>query len=79
MLEKKLLLSNKVYFFTVLVVDVGVLFLALADLKIAPFLGVYAGWALLIAGFGALYLVAATLINTTFGKSIVPLPAPFVK
>jgi len=71
--------ANKVFFFTVLVVDVGVLFLALADLKIAPFLGVYAGWALLIAGCGALYLVAATLINTTFGKTIVPLPAPFVK
>lgn len=71
--------ANKLFFWVVISADIGVLFIALSDLKVAPFLAPYAGWVLLLTGLGALYLVAATLINTTFGKSVIPLPSPYVK
>jgi uncharacterized protein len=71
--------SNKVFFWVVVSADVAVLFLALADLKVAPFLAPYAGWVLLLTGLGALYLVAAIAINGTFGKPVIPLPAPYIK
>lgn len=71
--------SNKVFFWTVVLADIGVGMLALVDLKIAPFLAPYAGWVLLGVGIGAFYLVGAVLINGTFGKTIIPLPAPYIK
>jgi succinate-acetate transporter protein len=71
--------SNKVFFWTVIFADIGVLCLALAELHIATFLAPFAGWSLLLTGLGALYLVAATLINTTFGKPVIPLPDPYIK
>lgn len=71
--------ANKVFFWLVIVADLAVLFIALADLKIAKaILGPAAGWLLLIAGFLALYLVAAIAINGTFGKTVLPLPAPYM-
>jgi succinate-acetate transporter protein len=72
--------ANKVFFWLVIVADVAVLFLALGDLGIAKAtLAPAAGWLLLLAGFLALYLVAAIAINTSFGKTVLPLPAPYVK
>lgn len=72
--------ANKVFFWLVIVADLAVLFIALADLKIAKsFLAPAAGWLLLLAGFLALYLVAAIAINGVYGKSVIPLPAPYIK
>jgi succinate-acetate transporter protein len=71
--------ANKIFFWIVILADVAVLFLALADLKVAPFLAPYAGWVLLFTGLGALYLVAAIAINGTFGKAVLPVPEPYVK
>ena len=59
--------ANKVFFWLVIVADVAVLFIALADLGIAKAsLALAAGWLLLLAGFLALYLVAAIAINGVF-------------
>lgn len=72
--------ANKVFFWLVIVADVAVLFIALGDLGVAKsVLSPASGWLLLVAGFLALYLVAAIAINTTFGKSVLPLPAPYIK
>jgi succinate-acetate transporter protein len=70
--------ANKVFFWVVILADIAVLSLALTDLKLVN-LGAFAGWVLLFTGLGALYLVAAIAINGTYGKPIIPLPAPYVK
>jgi succinate-acetate transporter protein len=70
--------ANKIFFWVVVLADVAVGALALTDLGIAK-LGALAGWVLLAVGIGALYLVAATAINGTFGKTILPVPAPYSK
>lgn len=59
----------------VLLLDIALPFLALADLGlIAKTYTHISAWALLFAGFVAIYLSAATVVNTAFGKKIYPLP-----
>lgn len=70
--------ANKIFFWVVVLADVAVGALAITDLKIAP-LGAFAGWVLLLVGLGALYLVAAIAINTTFGRAVLPVPEPYSK
>ncbi|MDR2036181.1 MAG: GPR1/FUN34/YaaH family transporter [Coriobacteriales bacterium] len=57
----------------VLALDVALPFVALVDLKILPAnLTVIAAYALLTAGVLAIYLSAATVVNTAFGKKVYP-------
>lgn len=70
--------ANKIFFWVVVLADIAVGALAITDLKIAP-LGAFAGWVLLVVGLGALYLVAAIAINTSFGRAVLPVPEPYSK
>jgi len=70
--------ANKIFFWVVVLADIAVGALAITDLKIAP-LGAFAGWVLLFVGIGALYLVAAIAINTSFGRAVLPVPEPYSK
>jgi hypothetical protein len=70
--------ANKIFFWVVILADVAVGALAVTDLKLVN-LGAFAGWTLLIVGLGALYLVAAIAINGTFGRQVLPVPAPYSK
>jgi len=57
----------------VLALDVALPFLALIDLKVLPSnLSHIPAYALLAAGLVAVYLSAALVVNTTFGKKIYP-------
>lgn len=59
--------------FIVLALDVALPFITLTDLKLIPAeFGHVAGWALLAAALIAIYLGAAMVVNTTFGKKIYP-------
>ena len=57
----------------VLLLDVALPFIALTDLKILSSEWSHvAGWALLASGLVAVYLGAATVVNTAFGKTVYP-------
>jgi succinate-acetate transporter protein len=56
-----------------LIFDAVVPFIVLIDLKIiGPEFGVVPAYGLLAAGIIAIYLAAATVVNTVFGKKIYP-------
>lgn len=64
----------------VLALDVSLPFIALMDLGILP--GTYSiipAWGLLIAGILGIYLSAAIIVNTAFGKEVYPMPGPIIK
>lgn len=64
----------------VLALDVALPFITLMDLGILPkTYSVIPAWALLIAGILAIYLSAATVVNTAFGRKVYPLPGPIIK
>lgn len=65
----------------VLSLDVAVPVVALKDIGILnPVVwGPIAGYFLLIAGIFGLYMAAGTVLNTAFGKQILPLGAPIIK
>ena len=59
----------------VILLDIALPFIALTDLGvIAKSYGQIAGWSLLCAGIVAVYLSAATVVNTAFNKKIYPMP-----
>lgn len=65
----------------VVILDVGVVLVALTDLQLidkAVFSPI-AGWALLFAGILGLYVASAIVLNTAYGKSILPMPGPISK
>lgn len=58
----------------VIALDVALPFLTLTDLKLIPAsFSVIPAYALLVSGLCALYLSAALVVNTTFGKTIYPM------
>ncbi len=59
----------------VALLDVALPFIALTDLGVlSKDFSHIAAWALLLAGVVAVYLCAATVVNTAFGKRVYPLP-----
>jgi len=58
--------------FIVLAIDVALPFIVLTDLGIGDF-KVYAAYSLLIGGLLAIYLSAAMVVNTAWGKKIYPM------
>lgn len=64
----------------VIAIDVALPFITLIDLGILPkTYSLIPAWALLIAGILAIYLAAAIVVNTAFGRQIYPLPGPIIK
>ena len=71
-------------FIIVLLLDLAVPCIVFADLKIfEPEISLIfsnaAGWLLLLCGIIGIYLSAALLVNTTYGKEIFKNPQPFYK
>jgi uncharacterized protein len=64
----------------VLVLDITLPFITLIDLGILPkTYSVVPAWGLLIAGILGIYLSAAMIVNTAFGRQIYPSPGPIIK
>ena len=64
----------------VILVLPGLWIITLVDIGVGPkTLMPIAGWFLFAAGWTALYTGAAVVLNTTFGKAILPTGAPLVK
>lgn len=64
----------------VLALDVALPFITLMDLGILPkTFSVIPAWALLIAGIFGIYLSAAIIVNTAFGRQVYPSPGPIIK
>lgn len=60
----------------VLLLDVALPFIAIIDLGlISKSWAVIPAWTLLFAGFIAIYLSAAIIVNTAYGRSVFPIPA----
>ena len=73
--------SPKFMFFLVVIVDICLVLIALMDMNAIP-KAVYApptGWMLFIVGCMGLYLAGGIMINSEYGRSIVPLTTPLVK
>ncbi|BAE83501.1 acetate uptake transporter family protein [Desulfitobacterium hafniense] len=64
----------------VILIDIAVVQVAFLDLGVlSPSFKPFAAYALLFAGILAMYLSAALILNTTYGKTILPLTKPWVK
>lgn len=64
----------------VLLLDVGVFFVTFMDMGVlARSFSPAAAYFLLAAGLGALWVAAATIVNTAFGRTVLPMPGPFLK
>jgi len=74
--------SAKPMFILVVLVDIALVALVALDLKLdinrAMFAQV-AAWCLFVSGWIAIYMVGAITMNTHYGKTILPIPGPFVK
>jgi len=73
--------SPKLFGIFILIVDTGLVILALLDLHILPhdpWQTVFAYMCLVNTAI-PLYLVAATVVNTSFGKMLLPVGKPFIK
>lgn len=67
-------------FGVVLALDVAVPVIALMDLHVLPHsLHAVSGPALLIAGIFGLYTAAAVVLNTVYGRTIIPTGSPLIK
>ena len=64
----------------VFALDISLPFIALMDLGILSHnFAVIPAWGLLIAGIFGIYLSAAIIVNTAFGKEVYPMPGPIIK
>lgn len=73
--------STKLMFLLVLLVDIALMFLVVLDLKLDVNRALFAqttAWLLFVCGWIAVYLSAAIALNTNYGKTILPIPSPFV-
>lgn len=73
--------SGKMLTMVVIALDVGVPIIALRDLGILPSAtwSPIAGWAILISGIFGIYVASAIILNEAFGKTVMPMPGPFLK
>lgn len=64
----------------VLLLDVGVFFVTFMDMGVlAHSFAPVAAYSLLAAGLGALWVASATIVNTAYGRTVLPMPGPFLK
>lgn len=69
--------------FAILMLDAAVPIVALNDLKVlgdmTATLVPIAGWLLLATGVYAIWIASAVVLNTEFGRSVLPVPTPLIK
>jgi len=73
--------GTSIMFVVVVIVDVCLVLIALMDMAAIP-KAVYAppvGWALFVVGVLGLYVASAVMLNTMYGKTVLPLSGPLVK
>ena len=64
----------------VFALDISLPFITLMDLGIlSKSFAVIPAWGLLIAGIFGIYLSAAMIVNTAFGREVYPMPGPIIK
>jgi succinate-acetate transporter protein len=64
----------------VFALDISLPFITLMDLGIlSKSFAVIPAWGLLIAGIFGIYLSAAMVVNTAFGREVYPMPGPIIK
>jgi succinate-acetate transporter protein len=64
----------------VFALDISLPFITLMDLGIlSKSFAVIPAWGLLIAGILGIYLSAAMIVNTAFGREVYPMPGPIIK
>lgn len=64
----------------VLLLDVGVFFVTFMDMGVlARNFSPVAAYFLLAAGLCALWVASAIIVNTAFGRTVLPMPGPFLK
>lgn len=72
--------SPAVMSLVVLLLDVVVFIVTFMDMgKLAHSYAPIAGYLALLAGFGAIWVAAAGILNTAFGKKVLPMPGPILK
>lgn len=72
--------SSAVMGIVVLLLDVTVFCVTFMDMgKLPHSYASIAGYCALIAGVGALWIASAAILNTAFGKTILPMPGPIIK
>jgi hypothetical protein len=72
--------SSAVMGLVVLLLDVTVFCVTFMDMgKLSHSFAPIAGYCALAAGCGALWIASAAILNTAFGKTILPMPGPILK
>lgn len=72
--------SNKLLALVVIFLDCALPFITLMDLQVLPgSVSMVPAIFMLLAGILAVYLAAAMVVNSTFGKTVFPIPGPFIK
>ncbi|MBN2569330.1 MAG: acetate uptake transporter [Deltaproteobacteria bacterium] len=74
--------ATKLMFILVFLVDIALICIVILDLKLdvnRAMVAQTAAWLLMICGWIAVYLAGAISINTNFGKTVLPIPGPFIK
>ena len=74
--------TSAILFIIVAALNVAVPCIALSDLKVFPadvnaVLSQVAGWVLLLCGVLGVYLSGAIVVNTAYGRNLLPNPGPF--
>ena len=64
----------------VFALDIALPFICLTDMGVLPAsYKIISAWAFLVAGITGVYLSAAIIVNTAFGKNVYPNPGPIIK
>jgi hypothetical protein len=72
--------SSAIMAMVVLLLDVTVFFVTFMDMGVLGHsYAVIASYFVIVAGCGALYIAAAGILNTAFGKVMLPVPGPIIK
>ena len=72
--------SSALMSIVVILVDITVFFVTFMDMGVLNHsYAITASYFVVVAGCGALYVAAAGVLNTAFGKTILPMPGPILK
>jgi len=72
--------SPKLLFFAVVLIDIALICISFMDMGVAPkaTYAPIAAWTLLLAGIIGLYLSGAIMLNTEFGRVVLPTTTPMI-
>jgi len=72
--------SSAIMSIVVLLIDVTVFFVTFMDMGVLNHsYAITASYIVVVAGCGAIYVAAAGILNTAFGKTVLPMPGPMIK